>query len=448
MTTQKKSLSARLVALTDSALDHWKTMERPRLFVVGIGITFLALLIWALNAQIDRVVRADGRVIPAGRSQVIQHLEGGIVSAINTREGSLVRAGDVLISINDTGAGSRLGELQVKIAGTRAKIDRLTAETSEKGIRNGNSRAPLMPAMDAEVQLFYERQNKMRHEVDVQREQANQKLAELKELEARHGSLSQELEIARRQMQVMTGLAAKNAASQLEVLESQSKVQKLVTELKGIEGEIPKIRSILGEIEARIRVIKSQFRAEARNELTSALVELDRMLEEERAEKDRVARTDIRAPVDGIVNRLYVTTLGGVVRPGDVVMEITPAGGAVILEAKVAPSQRGELIVGQVARARITAHDFGVHGTLPGRLIEISADTVGEERSQERAAAGPQGYYRVQLEIDTRHYREKNLPILPGMTASADIVIGNRTVLQYLLSPLMRFNYHAFQESK
>lgn len=437
-------LAQRLARVLDGRLEAWRRMERPRLFVLAVGLTLAGLAVWAANARVDRVIRAEGRVIPANRSQVIQHLEGGIVSAIHTREGSLVRAGDVLLTISDMGAGSRLGELQVKMAGIRAKIDRLRAESDDKELSGGKEKPEQSSRASAETQLFLERQNKMRHEVQVLREQANQKRAELQELEMRQVSIAQELDIARNQLQIMTGLAAKNAASQLEVLDNKGKVQKFVTESRNIDGEIPKIKATLGEIEAKIRVAQAQFRSDARTDLTTAMVELDRMLEEERAEKDRVARTEIRAPVAGVVNRLYVNTLGGVVRAGDAVMEITPLDGAIVIEARVDPSQRGELVIGLPARARITAHDFGVYGTLPGKLIEISADTVNEDHATNQ----PQSYYRVQVEIDTQKYREKNLPILPGMTASADIVIGRRTVLQYLFSPLLRFNYHIFQESR
>ena len=429
----------------DSGLGGWRQMQRPRIFVLTVAFVFLILFIWSMLARVDRVVRAEGRAIPAGRSQVIQHLEGGILSAIAIHEGSLVKKGDVLLSISDAGAGSRLGELQVKLAAVRARISRLKAEVD--GSVMAQDKLPgkeLTSRQQAEVSLFLERQMKMRNETEVLREQAKQKHAEAADLEVRRASVGKELEIARSQLQVMNGLAAKNAASQLEILDSRGKVQKLVTELGEIEGAIPKIKATIGEIEAKIRVAQSQFRTDARGELTSAQLELDRMLEEERAEKDREARTDIRAPVDGVVNRLYMNTLGGVVRPGDVVMEITPLDGNIVIEGKVSPAERGQLVVGLPARARITAYDFGIYGTLPGKLVEVSADTVSEER----AAQTPRAYYRVQVEIDTKKYQEQNLPILPGMTGSVDIVIGQRTILQYLLSPLLRFNYHVFQESK
>ncbi len=429
----------------DRGLEGWRSMERPRQFVLLVTVILLLLILWSMFSHVDRVVRAEGKIIPAGRSQVIQHLEGGIVSSISTREGALVKKGEVLLSISDTGAGSRLGEVQVKKGALQAKIARLQSELSGKPLAGGN---PLDPEwaerLAAETRLYQERQARARNEVDVLREQSKQKQAEQSDLEGRRVSVAKELEIARSQLQVMLGLAVKKAASQLEVLESKGKVQKLETQLRELEGAIPKTRATIGEIEAKIRVTQSQFRTDARTDLTSAQSELDRLSEEEKAEKDRVDRTDIRAPVDGVVNRLVFNTLGGVVRPGDTVMEVTPLDGKVLIEAKVLPTDRGDLREGLVARARITAYDFGVHGTLPGRLVEVSADTVGDDLG----SAMPGGYYRVKVEIDTAGYVARKLPVMPGMTASVDIVVGQRTIMQYLLSPLLRFNYHVFQESK
>lgn len=426
-------------------------MERPRAFVLLLTLVLVGMGVWSTRAWVDRVVRAEGKVIPASRSQVIQHLEGGIVASIDTREGALVKKGDVLMSIADTGVGSRLGELQVKLAAARARIERLSAEIDGSSVPRNGAQAALgtsQPRIDAEFRLFLERQMKMRSEVDVLREQVRQKEAELSDLQTRRVSVAQELETARSQLKVLNGLAEKRAASQLEVLDARARVERLETQLREAEGAIPKIRATISEVQARIRVAQSQFRTDASSELAAAQTELDRMLEEERAEKDRVARTDIRAPVDGMVNRLHVNTLGGVVRPGDPVMEITPLDTKILIEARVMPAERGELIVGLPARARISAYDFGVYGTLPGKLVEVSADTLGEERAAAAGFAGQQAFYRVQVEIDTRPYTERGMSILPGMTSSVDIVIGQRTIFQYLLSPLLRFNYHVFQESR
>lgn len=429
----------------DRGLEGWRSMERPRQFILLVTAILGAMVLWSLLSHVDRVVRAEGKIIPAGRSQVIQHLEGGIVSSISTREGALVKKGDVLLTISDTGAGSRLGEVQVKKGALQAKIVRLQAELGGKPLSGGEALGPeWAERLAAETRLYQERQARAKNEVDVLREQSKQKQAEQVDLEGRRASVAKELEIARSQLQVMLGLAAKKAASQLEVLESKGKVQKLETQLRELEGAIPKTRATIGEIEAKIRVTQSQFRTDARTDLTSAQAELDRLSEEEKAEKDRVDRTDIRAPVDGVVNRLAFNTLGGVVRPGDTIMEVTPLDGKVLIEGKVLPTDRGDLREGLLARARITAYDFGLHGTLPGRLVEVSADTVGDELGSPM----PGGYYRVKVEIDTADYQTKHLPVMPGMTASVDIVVGQRTIMQYLLSPLLRFNYHVFQESK
>lgn len=417
------------------------SVPKPRALVVfAISLLFLAV-VWMALAPVDRVVHAEGRVVPAGKAQIVQHLEGGIVSLLPVHEGSLVRKGDLLVVIGDTRADSQLGESRVKIAGLQARVARLKAEAEgantisfkDDSINDGANRK-------AELALFVSRRQKLTQETEIFQDQIHQKTSEISESENRRKSLGAELEIARGQLSIITGLIAKNAASKLELLEAQGRVQRLLTEIGDAESAVPRLRAAIHEAESRRQEVLARFRSEARADLSSAQMDIDRAGEGLRAESDRVTRTDIRAPVNGIVNRIYINTIGGVVKAGEPIMELTPADERVVIEAQVHPNDRATLRSGLPVNIKVGAYDFGIYGTLRGRLTEVSADTLSDERSNR--------YYRVEMEVDTIPASYRDNPIMPGMPVTADIVTGRRTVLEYVLSPLNRFSYEAFREPR
>lgn len=417
------------------------SLPKPRaLIALAFGVLVLSV-VWMALAQVDRVVHAEGRVIPAGKAQIVQHLEGGIVSSMAVREGTLVKKGDLLVVIGDTRANSQLGERRIKIAGLQVRAARLKAE-AEGSDRLGFLRGTEQDAVvqQAEQALFVARRQKLAQETGIFQEQIRQKTAEISESESRQQSLSAELEVARRQLSIISGLSARNAASKLELLEAQGRVQRLLTQIGDTESAVPRLRAAIQEAEAKRGEVLARFRSEARSELSVAQMDLDSANEGLRAELDRVTRTDIRSPVKGIVNRIYINTIGGVVRAGEPIMELTPADERVVIEAQVRPNDRAELRPGLTANIKIGAYDFGIYGTLRGRLTDVSADTLSDERSNR--------YYRVELEVDAVPPSYRDNPIMPGMPVTADIVTGRRTVLQYILSPLNRFSYGAFLEPR
>lgn len=416
-------------------------MPRPRaLIFLALGVMVLGL-IWMALAQVDRVVRAEGRVVPAGKAQIVQHLEGGIVSSIAVHEGSLVRKGDLLAEIGDTRADSQLGERKIKIAALRARVARLKAEAdgAARPVFESGSEYDA-EAHEIERALFVAKQQKLVRETEIFQEQISQKRAEISESEVRRRSLAAELDIAQHQLAIVTDLSGKNAASRLELLDAQGRVQRLLTQIGDAESALPRLRAAISEAEAKRGEVLARFRSEARAELGNAQTELESAGEGLRAESDRVTRTDIRAPVNGIVNRIYINTIGGVVRAGEPVMELTPTDERVVIEAQVRPNDRAELRSGLPANIKVGAYDFGIFGTLSGRLVEVSADTLSDDRGNH--------YYRVELNVDTVPASYRDSPIMPGMPVTADIVTGRRTVLQYVLSPLSRFSYDAFREPR
>jgi adhesin transport system membrane fusion protein len=437
-----KGLMRRLAPRLDRRLGELRAMPRPRMAVLACAVLFLLLLVWAMFAPIDMVVRGTGRIVASEHNQVIQHLEGGIVSAILVREGAAVKKGQTLISIADVRANADLGEGRVKILGLSARIARLNAEASgAAALQMPADLARDDPAVQSEQAAFTARTAKLAQELSVLREQSAQRQAELGEAVSRQQSLASELDLAQRQYQLIHNMLERKAASQLEDIQSAARVQDAQSKLAATNAMIPRLNAAIAEAQAKIGEAGSRFRSEARTELTAAETELARLQEEIKSRNDRVSRSEVKAPMDGVVNRVLINTIGGVVKPGDPIIEMTPSDDKLVIEARISPSDRAQLMTGARARVKVSAYDYGVYGAMDGVVTEVSADTVPEERGER--------YYRVKIEV-TRGAGElqRNLALMPGMTATADMIVGRRTVWQYLMSPLSRFTQTAMREPR
>ncbi len=407
-------------------------------FVLLTMIVGLTLLLWAKFSSIDVIVRTEGRIVPAGKSQIVQHLEGGIVRNILVKEGEIVKAGQPLMDLSDIQARSNLDQGQSKLYSLQGREARLIAESSgassinfQKGLNDEEVRS-------AETAAFQARRARVNEEVQVLRDQNAQKRGEIIESESRRKNLLSELDLAKQQYQVIERLNKENAASQLELLDSQSRVQRLSSQIAEAEATIPRLRSSMAEIESRIGEVWAKYRAEASSELTQVRADLEKSNLEKSTNVDRLVRNQVRAPVSGFINRLVVSTIGGVVRPGEVLMEITPDDKGLLIEARAKPNDRANLRSGLSAQVRIGAYDYATYGTLEGEVIEVSADTLVDEREGR--------YYRVIVKAKSES--SQKIVIVPGMTAVADVVVGKRTVLSYLLSPILRFKDSAFRDPR
>ncbi len=400
-------------------------------------LLMLGLLLWAAWAPIDKIVRAQGRIITASKSQVVQHLEGGIVSEILVHEGQKVQAGQTLMRLSDVNANSNLSQGKSRLQSLKATQARLRAEAQGGSSLQFDDDIPVSMQM-LEKNAFEERQSRIRSEQTALQQQINQRQAELKEAQARSQSLSTELNIAKQQTTMVENLLKKGAASQMEWLEAQSRTERLNTQFRDVVNTIPRLMSAQAESAARINESQSRFRAEARTELNQVSAEISRIQAGIRADSDRVSRTEVRAPSTGFVNRLMFNTIGGVVKPGEAVLEITPSEGPLAVEARVRPDDRASLRAGLSTRVMLGAYDYTVYGALQGEVVEVSSDTLPDENGQR--------YYRVVVETKPAQGPLAQEVILPGMTASADVIVGKRSVLSYLLSPLLRFSSRAMRE--
>jgi adhesin transport system membrane fusion protein len=413
--------------------------KRGRRHVLWLVSLLILLAAWTYWAAVDRVVRAEGRFIASNRAQLVQHLEGGIVQDILVREGQTVKAGDVLLTLSDVQASNSVQQGENRIDALLAQLARLNAEANGSAVIIFDE-----SVSDKQRQLekaaFSDRNEKLRLEQSAIRQVIGQRQAELSEAQMRLQNLTSEVEVSRRQLGVMEGLYKKGAASQLEWLEAQGKFQRLTTSQGEVSGSIPRLQAAIAEQNARLNESTARFRAEARAELAAISAEIKRYQLNVRSDTDRLERNQVKAPLNGFVNKLNFNTLGGVVRPGEVLLEITPSEGPLAVEARVRPDDRAHLRQGLPARVIIGAYDYAVYGALEGRVAEVSADTLVDEQGQR--------YYRVLIETGEAHGLLTSQVILPGMTARADVVAGQRTVLSFLLSPLLGFAQQAMTEAR
>lgn len=411
--------------------------QRDLRLLWGVCCLLIALLLWAAWAPVDKIVRAQGRIIAAGRAQVVQHLEGGIVQDILVREGQKVQSGQTLMRLSDVNANSHLQQGQSSLQALKARQARLQAEAQGLAQPVFDSDTPSDLSL-LEQKSFEERRIRITSEQSALQQQIAQRQAELREAQARTQNLSTELQLAKQQEVMLDNLQRKGAASQMELLEAKARSERLNTQYRDVVNALPRLLSAQAETQARMNESLARFRAEARAELSQVSAEINRFKATVSADTDRVERTEVRAPTAGFVNRLYFNTLGGVIKPGEPVLEITPSEGPVAVEAHVRPDDRASLRPGLPTRVMVGAYDYTVYGALQGLVTEVSADTLPDENGQR--------YYRLLVQTAPAQGLLAQEVILPGMTASTDVVVGQRSVLSYLLSPLLRFGARALRE--
>jgi adhesin transport system membrane fusion protein len=414
---------------------RWPSRDHQLLLaLLGLGG---AIVVWACLAPVDRIVRAEGRIIASARSQIVQHLEGGIVTELLVREGQAVKAGEVMMRLSAVQAHTSVQQGQSKLWGLKAQHARLSAEA--EGLSTIDFPAEIPEQLQQlEVNAFRERSSRSFAEKSVVRQQISQRQSDLAEAKTRAQGLTTELELARKQSALMEGLHRKGAASQMEMLEAQGRAQRLSTQYNDVVGSLTRLQSAVAESSARLSESNSRVRADVRTELSQVSAEIARFELAVDGDEDRLARTEVRAPTSGFINRLYFNTIGGVAKPGEPLLEITPSDGPVAVEARVRPDDRASLRPGLQTRVLIGAYDYAVYGSLEGRVVEVSADTVPDEHGQR--------FYRVVIQTNSAKGLLAKQSILPGMTAHADVVLGQRSVMSYVLSPLLRFTQRALRE--
>lgn len=430
-----------LLSYFDNTLGQTRRLRRPRGLIYAVAAVAAGLLLWTALAPVDIVVHTQGRIVPSGKQQLVQHLEGGILSKLYVREGDVVEAGQPLVAVSDLQANSSRDEKAARLVGLAARVARLEAEASGAArFQPPPGVSPTDPAVRAEAEAFAARAAKLAQTTRVLEEQAAQRRQEGAEAAARMKGLRAELEVARAQLGLVQNMVSRNAGSQSELLDARGRVERLSTQIAESEASLPRLAAAAAELSARQAEAVAQFRSEARTGLSDAQVELRRQEEGIKAEDDRVRRTVLKAPVAGTVNKLATNTVGGVVKPGETLLELTPRDEAIVIETRASPAERGTLRVGLPTRVKVAAFDYTIHGTLQARVTEISADSLMDERGER--------YFRVVSTVDRDSLQRFAQPLGPGMSVNADVVTGQRTVLQYLLSPIRGLSDTALRDRK
>ncbi len=424
----------------DSAGLHY-----PRRFahlLLATVVTFVVLFFaWASWATLDEVTRGEGRVIPSSQVQVVQNLEGGIVAELLVREGQIVEPGDVLLRINNVKAASDLKGARERYFALLGSIARLKAEISETGIEFPNEvmNEARRVAID-ETALFNARQDSLEAELEILRNQANQRDQEVAELENKLEQLARSAKLAAEELEITEPLAAKRVVSKVDLLRLQRQVNDLNGDLESTRLSLPRVKLARREAHRRIEERFLSFRAEAQRELNTVQTEASALAEVVATDTDRVLRTDVRSPVRGTVKRLLVNTVSGVVQPGQDLVEIVPLEDTLLVEAQIRPADIAFLRPDQAAVVKITAYDFSIYGGLDAEVENISADTITDERGE--------SFFRVRVRTKDSMLQKAGqpLPIIPGMTTQVDVLTGQKTVLDYLLKPILRVRDQALRE--
>ena len=402
--------------------------------LVTIFAFFCVFILWASFATLDETARGEGQIIPAGEVQVIQNLEGGIVDAFLAHEGESVKKDQVLIRLRDVGALSDLGANEAKYLGLLASITRLQAQVDGKETVEFSDelmkKAP--KSVTEELNAFRTGRDKLQGQLMVLEQQLAQRKQEVNELTTKSRDLRGVISLSQQQKNMTAPLVAKGSAPKMEMLQLDREIKEKQTELNGVLEAIPRAKSAISEAEARINEMKRSFAAEAQTELAAKTIEMSTVKETLSALVDKKDRTEVRSPVNGTIKDFKVNTVGGVVKPGDSIVEIVPMDDNLLVEAKIRPSDIARLRPSMPAMVKITAYDFTIYGGLKGEVVDISADTIKNEKGE--------SFYRVKVKTfeNSLHRKDEVLPIIPGMIATVDIQTGKKTVMEYLLKPFLK----------
>ena len=411
------------------------------LILIATVLFFVTALGWAALADIDEVTRGEGKVIPSNKIQVIQNLEGGILTEILVKEGEIVEKDQPLLRLDDTRFSSTYRESRARFLALQAKSARLDAEANNKAIEMPELVLKEDPELAAnEIALYESRVNELRSNLDILQQQENQARQELKELQARKLKQTRSYRSAKEKLAMYEPLLNEGAISEVEVLNVEELVNETRGELEASRLAIPRVESILEETSIKLKDLEISFRTQARTELNEAQSELSAIEETLFSQDDRVKRTLVKSPVRGEVKQIMVATIGGVIQPGMDLIEIVPLEGSLLVEAHVRPADIAFLRPEQDATVKLTAYDFAIYGGLPAKLEHISADTITDEDGE--------SFYliKVRTERDYLGSMDGSLRIIPGMTATVDILTGEKSVLDYLLKPVLRAREKALRE--
>ncbi len=404
-------------------------------------ITIVVFILWASFARIDEITRGDGKVIPYGQNQVIQNLEGGIVESLLVNEGGFVQAGQVILKINNAQSTSTSQTNEMKFKELTAKQLRLHAEANLldfKGLETDD------PELKTQINLALRLYNSDKIEFTAKDnsivQQINQRKQEYIEAKAKIQSLRRSLEYVNEEIIMTAPMVQQGIKSKIDFLKLKREANTVQKDIEAVELSLPRLQAAINEYRSKRVESKQSFINNAKQELNEVTAEMSRLETQQVAFSDQVNRTMVKSPVDGIVQKLFVNTIGGVIKPGADLVEIVPTSKKLYLEVKIKPSDIAFIHSGAEAKVKVSAYDFAIHGGLIGKVVSISPDTITDKKENT--------FYLIHIVTEKNYLGTKEHPlnIIPGMTVNVDIVTGQKTIMQYILKPILKSKQYVFSE--
>lgn len=409
-------------------LPAWSTLDAPRRLIVISAAGLAVLLIWAAFAEVDSVTRGTGRVIPSSRAQLVQPAEPAVVEEILVRSGQSVEKGQLLVRLDDAQSASELGQLQTENQRLAVRAERLSQEADgqDLGCEEGSICDEERQLQQARLAAARARENSLAAAVEQRRR-------DLREADATVASLTESVSLAREEVDLLEPLAAQGIVPRTELLAARRELTDLQGRLSAAQQASGRASAAIRQAQADLSSARLDFRQQALNERSEVATRIAVNEETIRGAEARQQRNELRAPADGIVNDVQITTEGGFVNAGEKIMQIVPVGEKLLIEARVAPSDIAFIAVGDRAVVKVTAYDFSIFGGLDGVVQQVSADSIFDEVERE-------AYYTVLIETDNTAIERggQSLPIVPGMICDVEILTGRRTILSYLFKPVSK----------
>ncbi len=424
----------------DAALQRKGRVEAVFLSL-GTAVLLCVLAAWASWATIDEVTRGQGQVVAASGTQVIQNLEGGILREVLVREGQVVEKDQPLARLDNLGAASQYTDALTKAQENRVALIRLEAEkNSVPPVFDADLLASAPQIVADQEEMYHSRRERFLSEMAMLNSQYRQRLKDVDEQRGRKTQLAHNLLLAEERRDLAKPLEARKLYPRVDYLDLEQRVVTLRGDLEAVSAALGKAEEAALEVERKLGLHKAEYEAEITAEINKGRTELTSLQALLSAGGDRVTRTELRAPVRGTVKRVAINTIGGVVRSGEPIMEIVPLGDTLLVEARVRPADIAFIHAEQRAIVKISAYDFSIYGGLEAVVEQISADTIEDKRND--------FFYLVKLRTKKNEitYRNEHLPIIPGMVAVVEIISGKKTVLDYLLKPLLKAQQNAMRE--
>jgi len=417
---------------------HEQEPLRARALLYWSLLVIIILMVWSAYAPLEEVTRGQGRVIPSRQVQIIQAVDSGVISDLLVKQGEIVEAGQVLVRIDPTRFVSDLRENRSQLLALTAKAERLRALSEERPFVPPAEVVKETPEIAEREQILYlSSQAELDAQLAIARQQLTQRREELNEATATRDQLNHRLELATRELDVTRPLVSSGAVAEVEILRLERDVVTTRGERDQVLAKIERLQSAVKEGKRKIQEVELTFDNKIRRELSDTLSKLASLSDRKLGLADRVKHADVISPVRGTVKRLLINTVGAFVQPGREILEIVPLDDSLVLEVRINPKDIGFLRPGQKAQVRFSAYDYAIYGSLEGAVKQIGADSVIDERGN--------AFYLARVQT-LKPDLGQGMPVIPGMVATVDVITGEKTLLTYLLKPILRARFSALRE--